>query len=145
MPKLKTGPKLVLLALGAVAFVFGLKTAAERGWIPTPGIMKSLVPQKAILPDVKDAQVQNVQPAPLPVEQPASIAATLIRGEIWEWNAQANLIYANGGPSTTKGSLMENHGVNLQLIRQDDTNQMQADLITCAKELHDGPNQCSTG
>lgn len=145
MAKLKTGPKVVLIALAAGAFVFGLRTAAEKGWIPTPGIMKALVPSKAVLPDVKDAEVTGVDPAPLPSSRAASINAPLIRAEIWEWNAQANLIYANGGANTTKDSLMEKHGVNLQLIRQDDTSQMQADLIACAKEIHDGASQCSSG
>jgi len=62
------------------------------------------------------------------------VPATLIRGEIWEWNAQINMIYANGGASTTKGSLMEKHGVNLILVRQDDTGKMQEDLIACAEK-----------
>lgn len=149
MPQLKTGPKIVLLAVAAVVFIFGLKTAAERGWVPTPGIMKALVPSKVVLPDVKDAMVKDVEPVALPTATPAYDpklpAPTLIRGEIWEWNAQANLIYANGGPATTKGSLMEKHGVNLALIRQDDTTQMRNDLVSCAKELHDGATQCSTG
>src|SRR5205809_8129652 len=56
-----------------------------------------------------------------------------------------NYIYANGGPETTRNSLMEKHNVNLKLIRQDDTSQMQNDLIACAKELHDGSSQCPAG
>ena len=40
---------------------------------------------------------------------------------------------------------MEKHGANVKLIRQDDTTQMQNDLIACAKELHDGASQCSSG
>src|SRR5260370_32940605 len=56
-----------------------------------------------------------------------------------------NYIYANGGPETTRNILMENHNVNLKLIRQDDTSQMQNDLIACAKELHDGSSQCAAG
>ncbi len=107
--------------------------------------MKSVVPTKAVLPELKDAMVANVDPLPLPSDAPASVSATLIRGEVWEWNAQANMILANGGPQTTKGSLMEKHGVNLVLIRQDDTNQMQADLVACAKEIHDGSSSCSNG
>lgn len=145
MARLKTGPKVVLIILGICAVVFGLREAASRGMIPTPGLMKALVPEHVVLPDVKDALVANVDPAPIPSDAAASVTATLIRGEIWEWNAQANLIYANGGPSTTKGSLMEKHGVNLELIRQDDTGQMQQDLISCAKEIHDGATQCSQG
>lgn len=145
MARLKTGPKIMLIILLVVGFVFGLRKAAELGWIPTPGVMKALVPEKAVLPDVKDALVQNVEPAPLPTATPASVRATLVRGEIWEWNAQMNMIYANGGPTTTKGSLMEKHNVNLSLIRQDDTGKMQEDLIACARELANGSSQCSNG
>jgi outer membrane protein OmpA-like peptidoglycan-associated protein len=145
MARLKTGPKVILIVLLVVAFVFGLRKAAELGWIPTPGVMKALVPEKAVLPDVKEAMVQNVEPTPLPSATPAAVRATLIRGEIWEWNAQIGMIYANGGANTTKGSLMEKHGVNLALIRQDDTGKMQEDLIACAREISNGASQCSNG
>jgi len=145
MAHLKTGPKVILIILLVVGFVVGLRKAAELGWIPTPGVMKALVPEKAALPDVRDAQVQNVDPVPLPSSTPANVRATLIRGEIWEWNAQMGMIYANGGSTTTKGSLMEKHGVNLALIRQDDTGKMQEDLIACAREISNGSSQCSNG
>jgi OOP family OmpA-OmpF porin len=145
MARLRTGPKVILIILAVVLFVVGLRKAAEYGWIPTPGVMKALVPDRAVLPDVKDALVQNVEPVPLPSSTPASVRATLIRGEIWEWNAQMGLIYANGGAATTKGSLMEKHGVNLLLIRQDDTGKMQEDLIACAREISNGSSQCSNG
>lgn len=145
MARIKTGPKIVLLAVGVLVIVLGLRTAANKGWIPSTGIMKVLVPNKIVLPDVKDAQVQNVDPVALPSSSAASIPATLIRGEVWEWNAQANMIYANGGRETTQNSLMAKHGVNLSLERQDDTGKMRDDLVACAKELHDGSTQCSSG
>ena len=145
MARLKTGPKIILIILIVVAFVFGLRKAAELGWIPTPGVMKALVPERAVLPDVKEALVQNVEPVPLPSSAPANVRATLIRGEVWEWNAQMNMIYANGGANTTKASLMDKHGVNLSLIRQDDTGKMQEDLIACAREIASGSAQCSNG
>lgn len=145
MARLKTGPKVILIILIVLGIVFGLRKAAELGWIPTPGVMKALVPEKAQLPDVRDAQIQNVEPAPLPSSSAANVRSTLIRGEIWEWNAQMGMIYANGGPVTTKGSLMEKHGVNLSLIRQDDTGKMQEDLIACAREISSGSAQCSNG
>ena len=145
MARLKTGPKVILIVIVVLLFVFGLRKAAELGWIPTPGVMKALVPEKAVLPDVKDAMVQNVEPVLLPASTPANVRSTLIRGEIWEWNAQIGMIYANGGAATTKGSLMEKHGVNLLLIRQDDTGKMQEDLIACAREISSGSSQCSNG
>jgi OmpA-OmpF porin, OOP family len=142
---IKPQAKIFLVIVLVLGVVFGLRTAAEHGLIPTPGIMKALVPQKAVLPDVKDAQVSNVTPVALPLDAPATVQNTLIRGEIWEWNAQMGLIFANGGPTTTTGSLMAKRNVNLMLIRQDDTNKMQEDLIACAKELQGGASQCSTG
>src|SRR5260370_4963210 len=127
MAHLKTGPKIILIILLVVGFVFGLRKAAELGWIPTPGVVKALVPEKAALPDVKEALVQNVEPVALPASTAASVPATLIRGEIWEWNAQINLIYANGGASTTKGSLMEKHSANLGHVRHGETVKRQDD------------------
>src|SRR5208337_4453447 len=101
---IKPQAKIFLVIVALLAIVFGLRTAATNGWIPTPGILKSVVPQKAILPDVKDAQVQNVAPVALPQDVPASVQTTLVRAAIWEWNAQMGLIFANGGKNTTQGS-----------------------------------------
>jgi OOP family OmpA-OmpF porin len=142
---IKPQAKIFLVVVLVLGVVFGLRTAAEHGLIPTPGIMKALVPQKAVLPDVKDAAVPNVNPVAIPTASPATVQNTLVRGEIWEWNAQIGLIFANGGPTTTAGSLMAKRNVNLMLIRQDDTNKMQEDLIACANELKGGATQCSNG
>ena len=43
----------------------------------------------------------------------------LIRIAGYAWNGQSAIIAANGGPKTTEGSLMEQNGVNLEIIRQD--------------------------
>jgi OmpA-OmpF porin, OOP family len=142
---IKPQAKIFLVVVLVLGVVFGLRTAAEHGLIPVPGIMKALVPTKAVLPDVKDAQVTNVTPVAMPLDSPATVQNTLIRGEIWEWNAQMGLLFANGGPTSTQGSLMAKRNVNLMLVRQDDTNKMQEDLVSCAKELHDGATQCSNG
>jgi OOP family OmpA-OmpF porin len=145
MARLKTGPKVVLVALAAGAAVLGLKQAMEHGLVPTPGVAKAVIPQKAALPELKDARVQNVAPAALPGAAAAAVPSTLVRGLIWEWNAQMGLVYANGGARTTRGSLMERRGVNLLLERQDDTGKMQEALLACARELHGGAAQCSSG
>lgn len=145
MARLKTGPKVILVVLAAGAVVLGLRQAAERGLVPTPGIVKAVVPQRAVLPELKDARVQHVAPAPLPGADAAAVPAPLIRGMIWEWNAQMGLIYANGGARTSQGSLMERRGVNLLLERQDDTGKMQEALLSCARELHGGASQCAGG
>ncbi len=141
---LKPAPKFVLIALAAGGVFYALHYAASNGLLPS-NIGKILVPTKYNLPDVKDAQVENVVPAPYPSSDCASVPATLIRQESWEWNAQAGELLANGGNCTTKASLMEKHGVNLQITRQDDTGKMGQDLIACAAEIHGGAAQCSTG
>lgn len=43
----------------------------------------------------------------------------VVRIAAYAWNAQSGIIVSNGGPKTTKGSLMEKNGVNLEIIRQD--------------------------
>lgn len=137
--------KFLILLFVCGGLFYGLPKLAEKGFIPTPGIMKSMSVSQVNLPDLKDAAVANVPPAPFPSTTVADVQNTLFRGGIWEWSAQNGLLYSNGGASTTRGSFMEKRKVNLTLYRQDDTNKMQEDLIACAKEVHDGAKQCSTG
>ncbi|MGA3129194.1 MAG: OmpA family protein [Terracidiphilus sp.] len=145
MPRLKPQAKLVLIVLVGGGAVFGLRAAMQHGLIPTPGIMKAIVATRVDLPPQQEAQVANVQALPYPSTSPANVGATHIQFDVWEWNAMYSLIYANGGPDTTKGSLMEKYGVNLTLHREDSNSQMKADLLACAKQLHDGEKTCSSG
>src|SRR5208337_2722976 len=84
---LKPGAKIILLLLVGPRLFFGYRTAVSRGWIPAPGIAKSIIPTKANLPDLKDAVVTNVEPAPYPDATTASVKAPLLRVEMWAWNA----------------------------------------------------------
>ncbi|HEX2685980.1 MAG TPA: OmpA family protein [Kofleriaceae bacterium] len=106
------------------------------------------VPPKADLSSV----VSTVPPpSPVPtVTPPTSDKAGCpdvpeTRMLIWAWNAQQGLLFANGGPEATEGSLMCKNGVHLKLIRQDMVDQMQAELIKCAGELAKGHADCTTG
>jgi outer membrane protein OmpA-like peptidoglycan-associated protein len=145
MARLKPQAKLFLVVIIGAGAVFGLRAAMQHGLIPTPGIMKSIVASRVELPPQQEAQVANVQALPYPTAAPATVAATHMQFDVWEWNAMFSLIYANGGPDTTKGSLMEKNGVNLTLHREDSNSQMKADLLACAKQLHDGEKTCSSG
>jgi OmpA-OmpF porin, OOP family len=74
--------------------------------------------------DVTDKDVNNVTTSaemPLPTAEVSSEASSkpLLRIAGYAWNAQSGIIVANGGPKTTKGSLMEKNGLNVELIRQD--------------------------
>ena len=145
MARLKPQAKVVLIIVLAVGIVYGLRTAMQRGLIPTPGIMASVATTRVELPPQSESQVANVKAAPYPSAVPASVSATRMPFDIWEWNAYFALIYANGGKETTKNSLMEKYGVNLALHREDSNSQMKADLLACAKQLHDGEKTCSSG
>jgi OOP family OmpA-OmpF porin len=74
--------------------------------------------------NVDKSEVNNVITSaklPLPSTSTSSDVKNkpLVRIAAYAWNAQSGIIVANGGPKTTKGSLMEQNGVNLEIIRQD--------------------------
>ena len=63
----------------------------------------------------------------------------------WAWNAQMGLMFATGGKQATPESLMCKHGVNLRLIREDNTDNMQALLATFAEGLKAGEKNPAKG
>lgn len=74
--------------------------------------------------NIDDNEVNNivaVEKMELPSKTLSSEVAKkpLVRIAAYAWNAQSGIIVSNGGPRTTKGSLMEKNGVNLEIIRQD--------------------------
>ncbi len=74
--------------------------------------------------DVTDKDVNNVttsEELPLPSDESSSDVSgkPVVKIAGYAWNAQSGIIVANGGPKTTKGSIMEKNAVNLEIIRQD--------------------------
>jgi outer membrane protein OmpA-like peptidoglycan-associated protein len=65
--------------------------------------------------------VTNAEKIALPSKEISSEVNSkpVVRIGGYAWNAASGLIVSNGGPKTTKGSLMEKNGVNLEIIRQD--------------------------
>lgn len=74
--------------------------------------------------EVDKSDIDNVTKASK-MELPSTIASTeankkpLVRIVGYAWNGETPIIVANGGPRTTKGSLMEQAGANLEIVRQD--------------------------
>jgi OOP family OmpA-OmpF porin len=86
-------------------------------------------------------------PTALPTTEVADISGPQVRMSVMAWNAQMGLLLANGGPDTTKGSLMEARGVNLNITRaaDDSYDPMKAGLTACATELAGGATECASG
>jgi OmpA-OmpF porin, OOP family len=74
--------------------------------------------------EVTDKDVNNITTSaelPLPQAEVSSDISSkpLVKIAGYAWNAQSGIIVANGGVKTSKGSMMEQNGVNLEIIRQD--------------------------
>lgn len=142
MPKMKPGAKIALIVLFLLGLVFVVKRT-------------SLVDQ--FLP--KSKSVVSVDNIDIPVDEgttstskevkalaaPSAVAAEpdkpYVTWNQWEWNSQVGTHFANGGPMTTKGSLMEQFGVNLKIQRADDHyKETIPKMVECAQALKADPN-----
>jgi OmpA-OmpF porin, OOP family len=97
----------------------------------------STVPKRVDLPAMNQSS-SNVAPAPLPGSKPGCTDKPEVRMLVWAWNAQMGLMFANGGAQASSGSLMCKEGVNLHLLRQDDSGKMQEALVAFATDLKGG-------
>ncbi|HKA90806.1 MAG TPA: OmpA family protein [Haliangiales bacterium] len=117
-----------------------------------PGAKKvdSNVPPTAQLPD-QPAQPTGDKPAPpapkpmMAEPKPGCADKPEVRFYVWAWNAQMGMMYATGGKQAAEGSLMCKHGVNLKLIREDNTDNMQSLLLAFAEELKKGDKNPAKG
>lgn len=142
MAQLRKGPKIVL----GLAVVVGLGYVAYFAANQAGFFTKSVVPAKRSLADAPTESTPTASvPLAIPKTQRARANGPEVRMQIWAWNAQMGLLYANGGAQTTQGSLMEKHGVNLSIVRQDDVPQMQNSLVEFATELKRGNSNPTRG
>lgn len=156
MSKMKTAPKLLIFAamIGIPGYLF--YHGVQTGKLTKPSTAKTTIPLKV---DSLDAQILAVNISktprlPLPTSTPLPVCTdgdttnctpdSHNEIEVWGWNANIGLLLANGGPQTTKGSLIGKSGTGLTIRRQDDTGIMQADLLTTAQALMTNPNAAGT-
>jgi OmpA-OmpF porin, OOP family len=100
--------------------------------------------------DVTDKDVNNITTSaelPLPsADLSAEVASKpLVKLAGYAWNGQSGIIVANGGPKTTKGSLMEQNGVNLEIIRQDWLSELRNAHMKFVDEFDKGNSNSKEG
>ncbi len=116
MAQLTKGAKIALGVIIAVVVGGGLFMVA-------PGMRTEASKQLEAL-TVDNASINNATLSAmveLPSKDPSTkvLSKDRIRIAGYAWNGQTPIYVANGGALTTKGSIMEGLGINLELIRQD--------------------------
>lgn len=112
--------------------------------IPAAGLKNSVVPSKVDLPNAQEGQGSGVA-FRLPAESPGCTDQTEVRFNVWAWNSQMGMMAATGGKQSAEGSLMCAEKVNLHLLREDDSNKMQENLVAFATSLRNGEAQPKAG
>lgn len=125
---------IITLVTVAALWHFNLLPAAltRESVVPTQITLATEAPEAPSLGEIAEVA--------MPSSKPGKISNGCIRVNIWAWTAQMGLMFANGGPKTTSGSLMEKYGVCSQITRQDDTNKSQEAQIQFANALAKGGN-----
>jgi outer membrane protein OmpA-like peptidoglycan-associated protein len=135
--KVKTSGKVLIIFL-ILAGIF----AGKVFWydnLPQDAKESTVVGQLA-LPDAPEASLSGkVEQLSLP-QADAVTGAPKVVWKVMAWNSQFPLMYANGGPRTTAGSLFQSLGVNIQIERQDDCNKTIADLVAFAQAYKENPS-----
>lgn len=114
--KLTTLSELLIVIVGIGGILAGI-------YFLSPGLRTAVSKQLTGI-ELNTTDVNNVTNADkiaLPSKELSTEVSSkpLIRIAGYAWNAQSGMIVSNGGPKTTKGSLMEKNSVNLEIIRQD--------------------------
>jgi outer membrane protein OmpA-like peptidoglycan-associated protein len=123
--------------------VVGALVAGKCFWYDTlPKTAKAAAEiGRVALPDAPEASLSgNAAQLALPSDQVSGNGGTKIDCKIMAWNSQFALMYANGGPQTTKGSLFDKATLQVNLIRQDDCNKTCADLVKFSQDYKKDPS-----
>ena len=136
--KIKTSGKILLILL----VIGGLFCGKVFWWDKRPKEAKASTEIGHLaLPDAPEASLKgNATELKLPSAEESINGGTKIRWEVMAWNSQFPLMYANGGPLTTKGSLIDKAKLSIQIIRQDDCNKSIADIVKFALDYKNNPN-----
>lgn len=124
---------LMLLAVCVVGY-FATKL------IPKSVKSSQLVTVEADIPPLAYDKSANAPAVPAPTKEATDLVGGEIRAGIMGWIAQSGVIYANGGVSTTKGSFMEQEGVKLRLINQNNCSEQANQLFAFIQDYKTNPS-----
>lgn len=136
--KVKPGGKV----LGILILLGGLYAGKVLWWDKRPQEAKASTEiGKVSLPDAPEASLSgNAAKLELPSTDESANGGTRIIWKIMAWNSQFPLMYANGGPKTTKNSLIDKASLQVEVVRQDDCNKSIADMVKFAQDYKSDPN-----
>ncbi|WP_109694777.1 OmpA family protein [Chitinophaga deserti] len=136
--KVKPGGKVV----GILILLGGLYAGKVLWWDKRPQEAKASTEiGKVSLPDAPEASLSgNAAKLELPSTDESANGGTRIIWKIMAWNSQFPLMYANGGPKTTKNSLIDKASLQVEVVRQDDCNKSIADMVKFAQDYKSDPN-----
>lgn len=136
----------IVVVLG-LALAIGTGIVLDKtGIIKMPGFMQSkVIESKTELARNVDPVSQSIADSvpflTLPTRQVVTVNTPEIRFGRWFWNAHLPCDYANGGKLPTRGSLTAKYGVNLHMVWNDVTPELQNGLATFATAYAEGdPN-----
>jgi OmpA-OmpF porin, OOP family len=95
--------------------------------------------------DVNNQTAADEMPLPSGDASTEVASKPLVRISGYAWNAQSGIIVANGGPRTTKGSIMEKNGVNLEILREDWLTELRNKQMKFIEEFDKGNANPSEG
>ncbi|MGL4599121.1 MAG: OmpA family protein [Bacteroidia bacterium] len=136
--KLKTSGKVLIIGL----VLGGLAAGKFLWWDKRPqDVKQSTLVDKIALPDAPEASLKgNATLFALPSDEQSVNGGTKIEWLVMAWNSQFPLMYANGGPVTTKGSLLDKAKLQVSISRQDDCFKSMASLVKFAQDYKNNPN-----
>lgn len=108
--------------------------------IPKSVKSSQLVTVDADIPPLAYDKSANAPAVPPPTKEATDLVGGEIRAGIMGWIAQSGVIYANGGVSTTKGSFMEQEGVKLRLINQNNCSEQANQLFAFIQDYKNNPS-----
>ena len=145
MAQLTNGGRLFIVALIGLAVFGGIYLYKDSGIFPKSVRESKVVAVEDLPPLDFDKNFATAVKLPLPGSDVTALKDTEIRAGIMGWNAQTGVMFANGGPLTTEGSLMEQNGVKLHLLTQNNCNEQAKGLYSFIEDYAAGKNRSAKG